>query len=336
VIVVTSPSAETDGDTGRRGLYLISQREPSLFDMLSRSGDIAEALSAEDLRLRLPHSRVSAVIRFSKIEAHHVSDDSGTAPAKFGWKWFSPEILKHKKVWRDVLLASAAIQVMAIATPLCTQIIVDKVIVHQSQSTLYVIAAALALLCIGTAVLGWIRSYLAIHTGSRIDATLGSSVFSHTMRLPQRYFEDRQVGSIVTRLHGVDIIREFLTGTAITVLLDLPFAIALLALMFYYHWGLALVSLGFMLAIAVVGLLMSPSLRHRANEYFSAGARTTAFVTEHVRAVSTIKSIQTEAYASRQFDGLLAQQLRTGFSSRVLGTSYLRKQSFSMPPSMPM
>jgi subfamily B ATP-binding cassette protein HlyB/CyaB len=118
---------------------------------------------------------------------------------EFGFKWFLPELLKHKTIWRDVLLASLAIQLVGLATPLFTQVVIDKVVIHQSNSTLIVLGVALFMFMLFTSGMTWLRQYLVLHTGNRIDAVLGSQVFRHLLRLPLPYFEQRPTGTLVAR-----------------------------------------------------------------------------------------------------------------------------------------
>jgi subfamily B ATP-binding cassette protein HlyB/CyaB len=125
-------------------------------------------------------------------------DKPEVQPRGFGFGWFVPELLRHRKVWRDVC-SLRTIQLMALATPLFTQAIIDKVIVHQTRSTLMVVAFALGMFMLFSAAMTWVRQYLVIHTGNRIDAVLGTHVFSHMLRLPVRYFEQRPTGVVVTR-----------------------------------------------------------------------------------------------------------------------------------------
>ena len=136
-------------------------------------------------------------------------------PIAFGFGWFRTEILRHRSVWRDVLVASLVIQVLGLATPLFTQAIIDKVVVHRTTSTLIVIAVALVMFMLFSSAMTWLRQYLVIHTGNRIDAVLGAEVFSHLLRVPMRFFEHRPTGVLVARLHCVETIREFVTGAAI-------------------------------------------------------------------------------------------------------------------------
>jgi subfamily B ATP-binding cassette protein HlyB/CyaB len=157
-----------------------------------------------------------------------------TEKKKFGFRWFIPELLKHQRIWRDVLLASLAIQLVGLSVPVFTQVIIDKVIIHQTQSTLAVLGVALVMFVLFTSGMTWLRQYLVLHTGNRIDAVLGSQVFRHLLRLPLPYFEQRPTGTLVARLHGVETIREFVSGAAVTLVLDLPFLLIFLAVMFAY------------------------------------------------------------------------------------------------------
>jgi subfamily B ATP-binding cassette protein HlyB/CyaB len=241
--------------------------------------------------------------------------------AQFGFGWFVPELLKHKKVWRDVLIASLAIQLMGLATPLFTQAIIDKVIVHQTHSTLIVVAFALAAFMLFSSTMTWVRQYLVIHTGNRIDAVLGTHVFSHLLRLPPRYFEQRPTGVIVSRLHGVETIRDFITGAAVSLVLDLPFLFIFLAVMFYYSWQLSLVALAGLGLISVLSVIATPIFRRRLNKQFLLGARNQAFVTEYVAGMATVKTMQLEPLLERRYGDYLGSFLAAGFKARQLSNS---------------
>ena len=247
--------------------------------------------------------------------------DSG-ARDNFGFKWFVPELAKHRKIWRDIVLASLAIQLIALATPLFTQAIIDKVIVHQSQGTLAAVGFALVMFMIFSTALTYVRQYLVIHTGNRIDSVLGSHVFGHMLRLPLRYFEQRPTGVIVSRLHGVETIRDFLSGAAIALILDLPFLLIFLGVMFFYSWQLSLIALGCLGAISVLSLAVTPIFRARLNRQFLLGARNQAFLTEYVAGMSTVKSLQTEPLLERRYGEYLASYLSAGFATRQLANSF--------------
>jgi subfamily B ATP-binding cassette protein HlyB/CyaB len=242
--------------------------------------------------------------------------------AKFGFRWFVPELLRHRRIWRDVLLASLAIQLMALATPVFTQIVIDKVIVHHTLSTLVVIGVALGVFIVFSAVMRWVRQYLVLHTGNRIDAVLGLQVFEHLFRLPARYFEHRPTGVLVARVLGVETIREFLSGAAVTLILDVPFLLIFLAIMFYYSATLTLVTMAILLLIVVLSVAVTPLLRQRLNRQFLLGARNQAFLTEYVSGMDTVKSLQMEPQLKRRFGDYLATYLQAGFSTRQLANTY--------------
>jgi len=251
-------------------------------------------------------------------------DDRGTtAPAKaFGFRWFVPELLKHRNIWRDVLGASLGVQLLALTIPLFTQVVIDKVIVHQATNTLAVIGIALVAVTFFSAAMSWVRQYLVLHTGNRIDAVLGTQVLEHLLRLPLPYFDHRPTGTIVARLQGVETIREFLSGAAITLLLDIPFLVVFLAIMFYYSWILTLIALGVLVLLAITSILVTPVLRARLNEQFLLGARNQAFMTEYVSGMETVKSLQMEPQLLAKYGDYLADYLNAGFNTRQLANSY--------------
>jgi subfamily B ATP-binding cassette protein HlyB/CyaB len=252
-----------------------------------------------------------------------VDDDPAFAQRReFGFAWFVPELLRHKAIWRDVLLASFAIQLVALAAPLCTQVVIDKVVVHHTQSTLLVIAVALAIFLAFNAAMSWVRQYLVVHTGNRVDAVLGARAFERLLELPIRYFEQRATGVLVARLHGVETIREFVSGAAVSLVLDLPFLVIFLAVMFYYSWLLSLVTVGVLALIIGISLAIVPGIRARLNKQFLLGARNTAFLTEYVSAMETVKSLQMEPQLRARYAQNLAAYLDATFATRQLSNSY--------------
>lgn len=243
------------------------------------------------------------------------------APVRFGFRWFIPELLKHKTVWRDVLAASLVLQLVGLTTPLFTQVIIDKVVVHQTGSTLLAIAGGLVMFLIFNAFLTWLRQYFILHTGNRIDAVLGSAVFRHLIRLHLRYFEQRPTGTLIARLHGVETIRQFISGAAVTLFLDLPFLLVFLAVMFWYSWQLSLIAVATVALLATLSVVITPLLRERVNDQFLKGARNQAFLTEYVAGMETVKSLQMEPYLEKRYDDLLADYMTAGFRARQLSNT---------------
>lgn len=254
--------------------------------------------------------------------AQLAAQDGAPKESEFGFRWFWAELLKHKRIWRDVLAASLFIQLIGLATPLGTQVVIDKVVVHQTESTLIAIAAGLAMFLAFNAGMSWLRQYLLIHTGNRVDATLGSQVFRHLLRLHLPYFEHRPTGTLVARIHAVETIREFMAGAAVSLVLDFPFLLVFAAVMFAYSWQLTLIALGVLLLVAGLSVTVTPLLRARLNRQFLLGARNQAFLTEYVSGIETVKSLQMEPRLEGRYDELLANYLSAGFATRSLSNTY--------------
>ncbi|WP_051516427.1 peptidase domain-containing ABC transporter [Herbaspirillum sp. RV1423] len=264
------------------------------------------------IRLSLPPEEVKDADR----------NEAGRSQRLFGFRWFIPELLKHRKLWQEVLLASLAIQLIALATPLFTQTIIDKVVVHRTQSTLIVIAVGMAIFTLFSAALSWLRQYLILHTGNRVDAVLGSSVFEHLLKLPPLYFQHRPTGVIAARLHGVETIREFIASAAVALVLDLPFLLIFIGIMFYYSVMLTLIVLSILGLIVVLSIVAAPLFQVRLQEQFQLGARNQAFVTEYIAGMETVKSLQLEPQLGSRYRNYLADYLQAGFITKQLGNSY--------------
>jgi subfamily B ATP-binding cassette protein HlyB/CyaB len=256
------------------------------------------------------------------LEAKSATAKQMSTQKEFGFRWFIPELLKYKKIWSEVLLASLAIQLVGLAVPICTQIVIDKVVVHHTTSTLIVIGVALFIFLIFSNVMGWVRQYLVLHTGNRIDATLGHKVFSHLLDLPVRYYDHRPTGVIIARVHGVETIREFLAGGLVTLLLDFPFLIVFLAIMFWYSWQLTLIAVACLALISIISFMVTPIIRAKLNHQFMLGARNQAFLTEYVSGMETVKSLQMEPQLKQTFGNYLSTYLNASFDSRKLSITY--------------
>jgi subfamily B ATP-binding cassette protein HlyB/CyaB len=242
--------------------------------------------------------------------------------ATFGFRWFLPELLRHKKVWRDVLLASLGLQIVSLTTPLFTQAIIDKVVVHRTQSTLIAIGLAMALFVLFGALLSWSRQYMVLHTGNRVDAVLGAAVWDHLLKLSPRYFERRSTGVVAARLHAVETIREFISGAAVSVVLDLPFLVICLAVMLTYSVTLTAIAVSILLVIAGASAIMAPIFQRQLNEQFMLGARNQAFLTEHIAGFETVKTMQMEPQLRHRYSGYVATLLASAFRTKQVANGY--------------
>lgn len=291
---------------GRCVLFVPGQAEPhqlDIADLVSRATGTAWLFAPE-------------------VAAANDEDAAQAVTKAFGFRWFVPELLRHKKVWRDVLLASLALQIIALATPLFTQAIIDKVIVHRTQSTLITIGIAMGLFLVLSGLMSWARQYLVLHTGNRVDAVLGAAVWDHLLKLPLRYFEHRPTGVVAARLNAVETIREFVSGAAISLVLDLPFLLICLAVMLYYSVALTALAVGVLTVIAVASFIMAPIFQKQLNEQFLLGARNQAFVTEHIAGFETVKTLQMEPQLRHRYSGYLATLLASAFRTKQIANTY--------------
>ena len=243
-------------------------------------------------------------------------------PSRFGFRWFAPALARYRETWRDVVLASLGIQVIGLTTPLFAQVVVDKVVVHHTYGTLLAIGLGLAMFLVFNALMTFLRSYLVLHAGNRVDAVLASEVMSHLLRLPLPYFERRPTGTTVARLQAAETIREFLTGAAMTLVLDAPFLVIVIAVMFWYSWQLSLIALSVIALLAALGALVTPVLRERINRQFMLGARNQAFMTEYVAGAETVKALQAEPLLERRYGDYLTTYLDSSFATRNLANTY--------------
>lgn len=281
---------------------IVVQADINGVDLFEAGSNTPTRLAAEEFAARF----TGTVFQLALASAAISDPDQAAADySKFGFRWFIPELLKHKRVWRDVIIASLVIQLLALGTPLFTQVVIDKVIVQHTQSTLIAIAIGMAVFMIFSAMLTWIRQYLVLHTGNRVDAVLASAVFEHLFKLPPRYFEKRPTGVIAARLDGVETIREFIASAAVTLMLDLPFLLIFVGIMFWYSVTLSLIALAILAVIVLISAVVAPMFQAQLNHQFLLGARNQAFITEYVSGVETVKAYRWNRCSSNGFPIIL-------------------------------
>lgn len=236
----------------------------------------------------------------------------------FGLKWFLPAIWKYRKPLSEVLIASLVLQIFALVTPIFTQVVIDKVLVHHGLTTLDVLAIGLLTIALFEAVLSMLRTYVFTHTTSKIDVILGTRLFRHLLALPLRYFEVRRVGDTVARVRELENIRQFLTGSPLTSLLDVMFMVLFIGVMFFYSVTLTLVALAVLPLFAGLSVLVTPMLRHRLDERFNRGADAQSYLVETVTGIQTVKSFALEPQAQKKWEGLLAGYIGASFKTYQL------------------
>ena len=239
---------------------------------------------------------------------------------RFDFTWFVPAIVKYQRLLGEALLASLFIQIFGLLTPLFFQVVMDKVLVHKGISTLTVLAIGLTAVVIFESLLSALRNYVFSHTTSRIDVELGAQLFRHLLNLPLAYFEARRVGDSVARVRELENIRQFLTGHALTSIIDFGFTFVFLAVMLYYSPLLTLVVVISIPCYIILMALAMPAFRRRLDEKFARGAENQSFLVEAVTNIQTLKAGATEPQAVKRWDEQLAAYVAASFRVNRLAT----------------
>ncbi len=242
------------------------------------------------------------------------------ADRKFDVTWFIPALVKYRELLGEVLVASFFLQLFALVTPLFFQVVIDKVLVHKGLTTLDVMIIGLLVVSVFEVVMGGLRTYVFSHTTNRVDVELGSKLFKHLLALPLSYFEVRRVGDSVARVRELENIRDFLTSSSITLLIDLLFTVVFLAVMYLYSPTLTLIVLASIPFYVAISAFITPPLRARLDEKFKRGAENQAFLVESVTGVGTLKSMAVEPQMQRRWEQQLAGYVASSFRANMLGT----------------
>jgi subfamily B ATP-binding cassette protein HlyB/CyaB len=240
--------------------------------------------------------------------------------AKFDFSWFIPSIVKYRKLIGEVMLVSLFLQLFALISPLFFQVVMDKVLVHHGLTTLDVLVVGLLVVVVFESLLTGLRSYVFSHTTSRIDVELGARLFQHLLRLPLAYFQARRVGDSVARVRELENIRSFLTGQALTLVLDVLFSGLFIAVMLFYSVPLTLIVLSSLPLYILLSLAVVPILRVRLNEKFARGAENQSLLVETITGIQTVKANALEPAMARRWDNQLAAYVSASFKTQNLAT----------------
>ena len=240
---------------------------------------------------------------------------------RFDISWFLGAIHKYRHLLGEVLAASFFLQLFALVSPLFFQVVIDKVLVSRTLSTLDVLVIGLVTISIFETILGILRTYLFAHTTNRIDVELGARLFRHLLALPISYFQARRVGDSVARVRELENIRNFLTSSALTLVIDLFFTFVFLAVMFIYSPLLTAIVIGAFPFYIGISVCATPFFRQRLDEKFARGAENQAFLVESVTGVQTLKSMAVEPQMQRRWEEQLAGYVAASFRVISLGNT---------------
>lgn len=238
--------------------------------------------------------------------------------AKFDFSWFVPALVKYRKLLGEVLLISFMLQLFALVSPLFFQVVMDKVLVHRGLTTLDVLVIGLVVVVVFESVLNGLRAYVFSHTTSRIDVELGARLFRHLVQLPLAYFQARRVGDSVARVRELENIRSFLTGNALTVVLDVLFSVIFIAVMLFYSVPLTLIVLVSLPLYFGLSLAIVPILRQRLDVKFARGAENQSMLVETITGIQTVKASALEPSFGKRWDNQLAAYVSASFKTQNL------------------
>ncbi|MEH2386390.1 MAG: peptidase domain-containing ABC transporter [Nostoc sp.] len=257
-----------------------------------------------------------------------LSPTKETPQERFGLRWFLPYLSRYRRVLIEVFIASFFVQLAALANPLVVQVIIDKVITQNSIGTLHILGVLLLVVGIFEAVLTTLRTYLFVDTTNRIDMSLGSEIIDHLLRLPLRYFERRPVGELSTRINELENIRQFLTGTALTVGLDALFSVVYIGVMLIYSWQLTLVGLSTIPVFIIVILIASPTISRQLRGKAERNAETQSYLVEVMSGIQTVKAQNIELRTRFSWQERYARFVAAGFKTVVTSTLANSTSSF--------
>lgn len=292
---------DESSDTGNRHMVLKPEdQRPEIWDEAQVEAEFEQRNGEADLLLMTSREHIAGQKRVFDIS------------------WFIPALVKYRRALRDVLVGSFFLQLVGLASPIFFQLVIDKVLVHQSMTTLEVLAIGLATVLVFETMLSALRNWLFAHTSNRVDAELSASLFKHLVALPLSYFEARRVGDSVARVRELENIRNFLTSNAVTVVIDLFFTIIFFIVMYLYSPLLTLIVALTVPIYVLISVFITPPLRARLDEKFKRGAENQAFLVETVTGIGTLKSMAVEPRMRDRWEKQFAGYLQTGWDVTVL------------------
>ena len=296
---------------GHDGSFFVIGRRTETGVLVGKAGEAPSALSLPELAARWT-GEVLFASRRNRL---------GNEARRFDIAWFLPVIRRFGRILGEVLVISVFIQLLALAAPLFTQVVIDKVLVHRGLTTLQVIVVGLLVVNIADILLNWLRTYIFAHTTSRMDAILGAQLFRHLVALPISYFESRATGQTVARVRELENIRNFLTSSALTLVIDVVFGFAFLALMTWYSATLTLVVVASIPVYALISLSISPMLKARVQDKFQRGAANQSMLVESLGGIQTLKAMAVEPQIRRRYEEQLAGYIGSALRVVTVGAA---------------
>ena len=239
----------------------------------------------------------------------------------FGLRWFIPEIFKQRAAFRDVVIAALSMNVLALASPMFFQVVIDKVLVHRSASTLLVLTIGVTIALLFDTVFSYLRQMLMLSATNKIDMHITRRTFSHLLSLPIDFFELSTAGVVTRQMQQLEGVRGFLTGRLLFAGLDAIALVIFLPLLFTYSVTLALIVLGFTLGIAIVIAVLLPTFRERLDRLNAAEGKRQGLLVETIHGMRTVKALAIEPTQRKNWDQMSAEAINAHFQVSKLAIS---------------
>ncbi len=279
-----------------------------------------EIISPNEGEISLNQEQVEESFEQGYVEVLLLEKNEQTPDKKFGLQWFLPSINKFRGSLTQVLLASAVVQLFGLANPLMIQVIIDKVISQRSMDTLQILGVALVVVTLIGSAISSLRTFLFTETTNRIDTRLGAEVIDHLLRLPLNYFDQRPVGELGSRVAELEKIRNFLTGQALTTILDSLFSIIYIVIMVVYSWLLTLIALGVVPIQMLITLIGAPLIRRQIREIAQENAKTQSHLVEVLTGIQTVKAQNVENISRWKWQELYGSYISKTFQKTIVST----------------
>tara|TARA_A100001035_G_scaffold277375_1_gene274062 strand:+ start:146 stop:3100 length:2955 start_codon:yes stop_codon:yes gene_type:complete len=298
---------------------LLVEKSPLICWEINKNGFIVSDPKSKKKLLSIDDLKVK--INFDETNFLYLEKTNLTPKSRFGLSWFLPSIKKYKNSLIQVVIASFFVQLLALFNPLLIQQIIDTVITQGSLRSLNVLGLLLIIMSISQAVLSSLRTFLFSDTTNKIDASLGSSIVNHLFRLPLQYFSKRSIGDVSSRVSELETIRNFLTGTALTILLDAVFSLLYIAVMLMYSVKLTIWALSVIPLFILLTLFISPVIKNQLREKAEASAKVNSHLVETISGIETIKAQRMEIASEWKWGKLYSRQIRAGFKNTITSTT---------------
>lgn len=249
-------------------------------------------------------------------------------PQQFGLQWLLSQILREKKIFRDIAAAAIISTIFALAPPFLFMIVIDRVLINHSISTLNIVVGTIFLLLIFEMILGYTRRVLTEVATTRIDGRLNLYLMDRLLKLPMDYFEQNPTGRITSKISRMWQIRQFLTGQLFGAFLDAVPLLGLIPAMLILQWELALLCFVLTAIVIVIVFVFIPPMAAKYSKYVHAETSKGAYMVETIYGMRTIKSLALEGRRKREWDVRVAQ---AATARHELGLLANYPQTLSLP-----